>query len=304
MQSAIRYSVAFLFALLFSCAAFSQKNAKPDPLEQIKERIKGFNGKVGVGISGIDFNEIFLYNDPTHFPMQSVYKVPLAIYILHRVELDALRLNQIVHIQRSKLDPETWSPMMKDFTKENFDLTVADLLQYSVSKSDNNACDLLFELAGGTKPVHEYFQLKGVSDMAIDATEAEMHADKNSQYRNWCQPTGMLTVLRNLYKGVWLNTSNTDLLLRLMTESENSPNRIRGKLPQGTIVAHKTGTGFSEKGTTSANNDVGIITLPNGKHYALVVFVSNYKGDVPMGEALIADISKMVWDYFNRIEIK
>ena len=64
------------------------------------------------------------------------------------------------------------------------------------------------------------------------------------------------------------------------------------------VVAHKTGTSATQNGVTAATNDAGIVTLPNGKHYAISVFVSDSKEDEATNEKIIADISKKVWDYF------
>jgi beta-lactamase class A len=64
-------------------------------------------------------------------------------------------------------------------------------------------------------------------------------------------------------------------------------------------VAHKTGSsGPNPEGITAAVNDIGIVTLPNGKHYAISVFISRSEENKVVNEGIIADISKIVWDYF------
>lgn len=292
-------SITFFTALLVNINnAHGRNNASL--ANKISKRCEGFPGKIGVGVLGLNFKDSLVCNDSIRFPMQSVYKTPLAIYILDRVDQKILRLDQTVRVVKSKLDQETWSPLLKDFKEDTLNLSISQLLLYSVSKSDNNACDLLFELAGGTKAVNNYFQKLGIREMSIAATEAEMHANWNTQYTNWCRPSAMLQVLSGLHEGKWLSPESNKLLMKLMTESENSPDRIKGRLPKTAVVAHKTGTGNAENGIRSATNDVAIITLPNGKHYALVVFLCNYKDDLPKGEKLIADISKIVWDHYTR----
>ena len=77
-------------------------------------------------------------------------------------------------------------------------------------------------------------------------------------------------------------------------------NRIKGQLPTGTLVAHKTGTSdTNEQGVTAAVNDIGIVTLPNGKHFAISVFISNSKEDNETNEKIISGIAKLTWDYFT-----
>ena len=57
-----------------------------------------------------------------------------------------------------------------------------------------------------------------------------------------------------------LSRESQALLLKLMTEAITGTKRLKGELPAGTVVAHKTGTGGTRNGITSATNDIGIIT--------------------------------------------
>ena len=82
-----------------------------------------------------------------------------------------------------------------------------------------------------------------------------------------------------------------------MTESIPGAKRLKGQLPAGTVVAHKTGTGGTRDGITSATNDIGIITLPNGMHLAVAVFVSDSSADEPTRESVIGRIAKAAWDW-------
>jgi beta-lactamase class A len=84
-----------------------------------------------------------------------------------------------------------------------------------------------------------------------------------------------------------------------MTETATGKKRIKGQLPEGTVVGHKTGSsGTNEKGITAAVNNIGIVSLPNGKHFSISVFVSNSIEKLETNEKIIADISKLAWDYF------
>ena len=81
-----------------------------------------------------------------------------------------------------------------------------------------------------------------------------------------------------------------------MAASNTGPRRLKGLLPTGTVVAHKTGTSGTENGETAATNDIGIITLPNGRHIAIAVFVSDSPADEGTREGVIARIAKAAWD--------
>jgi beta-lactamase class A len=76
--------------------------------------------------------------------MQSTFKFPLALYILHLVDEHKLALDKSYPINTAILDTDTWSPIVKEHPLQKLSLTLQDLLMYSVSYSDNNACDLLF----------------------------------------------------------------------------------------------------------------------------------------------------------------
>lgn len=266
----------------------------------ITRMVDSTHAKVGVAVLGLDFRDSLFIKGQDHFPMQSVFKFPLSLYTLHLVDEGKLSLAKQIHIPRKKLDPQTWSPMLKDFPSGDIDMSLSELLRYAVSKSDNNACDILFGLVGGTANVNRYIHSLDIRDISIVATEARMKTGWSVQYTNWCAPQAMARMLKLFYDSRTLKRESNNFLMDLMLKSENSPNRIKGLLPPGTAVAHKTGTSNANaNGLTAATNDVGIITLPDGRHIALIVFVSDYKGGVPEGERIIARVSRLVWEYYT-----
>jgi beta-lactamase class A len=78
-----------------------------------------------------------------------------------------------------------------------------------------------------------------------------------------------------------------------MEASPTRPHRIRGELPSGAIVMHKTGTSGAENGIAHATNDVGLITLPDGRRLAIAVFVADSSADEGARDAVIARIAKV-----------
>ncbi len=281
-------------SLLFVSTSFAQ--LKP----QIDEILKSAGGTVGVGILGLEDREQFLFNESQKSPMQSVFKFPLAMAVLNQVDQGKLKLDQIIHVTKEDLAPKTWSPLREKYPEGNIDVTLAELIGYTVSQSDNNTCDMLFKMAGGPAEVNKYIHNLGVKNIAIAATEQEMTKGWEVQFTNWCQPSGMLQLLDILYKGKKLSKSSNDFLWKVMTETSTGPKQIKGLLPPGTIVAHKTGSsGTNDKGISAALNDVGIIALPNGKHIAVVVFVTNSPDSKDLRDSIIARISKASFDYFS-----
>jgi len=111
----------------------------------------------------------------------------------------------------------------------------------------------------------------------------------------------MTLLLDMIYHNKTLSKVNTDFLYKIMTETSTGPKRLKGLLPAGTVVAHKTGTSpTNAEGLSPSTNDVGIITLPNGKHLAIAVFVCNSTNDEATREGVIAKIAKAAWDYYGK----
>jgi beta-lactamase class A len=293
----IRYS--FIALLIIPEALFAQTS--PSALiEKINYIIDTAGGKFGIGVQGVDFKTGFVINGERGYPMQSVFKFPLALAILHLVDEGKLKLDQKFYIPKEKLDTKTWSPMIKDFPDQDLDIALSALLTYAVTKSDNNACDFLYGIAGGTGAVNAYMHRVGVKDISIAFTEGEMNKAWPVQYKNWCKPAAMMELLQLLYHQKLLSKQNNDFLIRIMTEIPGMSKRITALLPPNTELIHKTGSsGINEQGILAATNDVGIVTLPNGKHLVIVVFASDYKGPRERGEHIIATISKQIWDYYT-----
>jgi beta-lactamase class A len=289
------FILASAILVLPSIAVSQQDAALRSAIQRV---VDTSHAKVGVAIEGLDFPESVVANGERKYPMQSTYKFPLALCVLHQIEEGRYTLATKVHIARSDLDTNTMSPMSRRYFGASVELSIDQLLNYCVSESDNIACDMLFKQAGGMRVVNDYVHHLGISEIAIVATERQMRKSWSVQYTNWCKPAAMLELLKRFYRRQLLDSSHTLYLLRLMTESSNSANRIKGKLPVGAVVAHKTGTSARNHGLIAATNDIGIVTLPNGRHFTIVVFVSDFEGGYERGENVIAQIARLAWDAF------
>lgn len=169
-----------------------------------------------------------------------------------------------------------------------------------VTLSDNNACDILMRVLGGPQKITADIHGTGVIDIMIVGDETQMNADWGLQYQNWSKPLAQVQLLSLLYQGKLLSIPETKLLINLMEHTFVAPKRIRGLLPAGTVVAHRSGTsGTDDKGLSPATNDVGVITLPNGRHLAIAIFLSDsYLGDDKRDE-VVAKIAKAAYNEFS-----
>jgi beta-lactamase class A len=116
--------------------------------------------------------------------------------------------------------------------------------------------------------------------------------------RDTTTPEQMLMLLERLQRGELLSPKSTQLALAWMAACLPRPKRIKGMLPQGTLVAHRPGTAGDEH-YGAATNDVGIITLPRGRGFlALAVYLKASAALEPERDQVIAKVAKAAWDAF------
>lgn len=262
--------------------------------KQIHEITVAAQGHVGMAMMALQGTDTMSFHGNDRFPMQSVFKVPLALAVLDQVDKGKLSLDQIIHIRKEEL-LVTWSPIKKKYP-EGTDMKLSEVLAYTVSESDNNGCDILFRLVGGTDYVDQYIHSLGIDSISIKATEEGMAQAWEVQYTNWSTPAAMLQLLKGIHTGKYLSKTSNDFLLKIMRETSTGPGRMRGLLPKDAVVAHKTGTSDTKDGVKAATNDAGIVTLPNGKQYAIVVYVSNARADEATRDGVIAKLTRLFWD--------
>lgn len=287
----------FIATFAFTCQAFSQNNDLRDKISNI---IEGKRATVGVSLI-VDGKDTLTVNNNFHYPTQSVYKFHLALAVLDYLDKNKLTLDHKILVKKSDLLPNTHSPMRDDYPKGNIELPVKTILEYTVAKSDNNGCNLLFRFVGGPTAVDKYIRSLGVTDFAIAATEEEMHKAWDVQYTNWSTPYTATLVLEKFSTGNILPQPFRQFLWDTMVKSSAGLNKIIAPLPKETIIAHKSGSSFrNAEGLNAAENDIAIVQMPNGKQYSLAVFVADSMEDAKTNVKIITDISKAVYDHLAK----
>ncbi len=312
-------------ALLFLAAApiFA---AEPRLEQEVARLAKISDGVVGVTAVHIESGARISFHGTDRFPMASAFKVPIAVQLLSRVDRGEVRLDQMVAIEPHDLHPG--SGTLSDlFRQPRLSLSVRNLLELMLLISDNSATDVVLRLAGGPKAVTAKMRELGIDGINVDRPTVELIADWagaklpaestwtpdlwgklfagisladaraaadrfNSDTKDTAQPDAMAALLERIYARKLHQPATADLLLDIMRRCRTGEARIKGILPPGTELAHKTG---SIGGTV---NDVGIVTLPgDAGHVVLAVFVK--QGSVAeTSEKTIAQISRAVYDYF------
>ncbi len=294
----------FLWVCSLLCIVISNSsNAQsiPSLQKEIASIVSAKNAVVGVAIRGSNDADTLSLNGDGHFPLQSVFKFHIALVVLSEVDKGKLKLDQKIRIDKKELLPGLYSPL-RDKYPNGATLSLSELINYSVAKSDNVACDVLIRLLGGPQAVEQYFHKHGFKDIAIKINEEVQQAKWDLQFQNWTTPREANAVLKAFYdnRSGYLSAKSHGFIWKVMRGTETGKDRLKARLPAGTVVAHKTGTsGTNKAGLTAAVNDIGIVFLPNGQHYCISVFVTNSTESDEVNAKIIADISRAAWDYFH-----
>jgi beta-lactamase class A len=264
--------------------------------QQIRVIADDAHGKVSVACSlpGSALNCDLNPNEQP--PMQSVFKLPLAVTVLHQVEQGTLSLDQAVRfLPQDRILPHVYSPLQDQYPDGGVDVPLRELLRLDLARSDNVAADILLRVVGGPNVVNTYVAGLGISGLHLQDGEAVLHQEVAAQYRNWFEPVGAVQLLRRISDNSPLTSEHTNLLLGWMT-SDYRTKRLEGDLPAGTHVAHKSGTSDVDNGVAHATNDIGLITLPDGRRIAIAVFVTDSTADEATREKVIARIARAAYD--------
>lgn len=286
--------IIFLLCLsLFSVQAFSQN--LDELRKELNQIISTKNATVGISIKGIEDKDTLNLNAP----LMSVFKFHIALTTLNLVDKGKLSLTQKIFIKKEDLHEDTWSPMRDEFPNGNIYLTLDQLLRYTVSHSDNNGCDILLKLIGGTKSVQKFINKQGIQDFIIKVNEQEMQTWENI-YINTTTPLATTELLEKFYKGQVIKKESTKYLYQIMVECSRGITWMKAGLPDGTELAHRTGiSGTNDDNLRVALNDVGIVKLPNGKHLIISVYLKNITETKENTEKIIADITKATWNHYS-----
>jgi len=302
----------------------------PDSIgDQLRRITRRVGGEIGVSAIHLETGARISYNGDRRFPMASVSKVPMAVEFLRRVDEGEIDLREDLVIPVTDFRPG-YSPLASWSGGKPEQATVDSLFRLMIEVSDNTATDVVLRMAGGPSEVTRRLRELGIYEVDVDRSEARTFADLSGipdsvpetqlyryryfrtrdalpaehrqqarlrfgdDLRDTSTPDGMAELLSLIQTGEGLSPESRDYLLNSMLASRSGPRRIKGLLPRGTPVAHKTGT------IAGAINDVGIITLPDGGgHVAIAVFVYTFYRTDWRRERTIAEVSRLVYDYFS-----
>lgn len=295
-------------ASLAACAGSARKNTeipadtRSSRLDSLRTTLRNIAasspGEVGIALL-TDRGDTILINNEAKYPLMSVFKLHQAIALCDLFEKRGTSLDTVVEIPASRLNPDTWSPMLKDHPGGNIRLSVKDLLRYTLIQSDNNASNYMFETLCSVAATDSFVAtLIPRESFRLEVSEAEMWDDHSRCYLNRSSPLGAALLIGRLFNDSSLIPANRRFICRTLGECLTGTDRIVAPLAdkEGVAVAHKTGSGFREEsGLLSAHNDVAVVTLPDGSRYTLAVLVKDFRGSESQAAEVIAGISAAVY---------
>jgi beta-lactamase class A len=324
---------AVCFLLLAASLAVTTAGAATDPaLARLEQQIEyvshATDGVVGLDAVHIETGRTVSLRGSEGFPMASAFKLPVAVQILSLVDDGKLTLDQMVSLTPPDLHPGS-GRLTELFFHPGVSLSIANLLELAMVISDNTAADILLREAGGPAAVTAKMRSLGLPGIRVDRSTALLISDwqgaKNlppeeqwnrelwdklydavperdhlrarraemTDPRDTATPDDMTKLLLRIWKRDILTPQRARVLLDMMDRCQTGKSRIRGLLPQGTGVAHKTGS------LGGVANDIGFITLPgDAGHVAVSVFTKASNKPEEASEKAIAEMARTIYDYF------
>ena len=309
----------------------ASRNQPPAQLEaRIAELWRGFPGKTGIAVKRIDGGSWTIGQRGNDlFPQQSVSKTWVAITIFDQIDQGKLTLNTPVTIGYDDL-AVFHSPIRDRVISGGKPVTesVGYLLEQALTKSDNTANDRLLWLAGGPDAVRAMIASKGLGSIRFGPGERLLQS--GTAGLTWKQsyavgdnfftaraalplsvrqaaldryladppdgasPLAIVNALDRLARGELLSENSTRTMLGIMGRTTTGPNRIKGGLPVGWDIAHKTGTGQVLGAVGTGYNDIAIVTAPDGTRYAIAVLLSDTTAGIAERLTLMQNVSRAV----------
>lgn len=292
----------FITAFLFLANAFSplyRLSAAPNTShscvqEQLAELEVSSGGHLGIAAINTANNQRIDYRANERFPFCSTFKVMVVAAILKQSMTDPYLLEQKINYTQKEVDESGYAPITKNHLAAG--MRISELSLAALCYSDNNAVNLLVKNLGGLRKVNAFAFSIGDAEFRLDRLEPELNSGIPEDNRDTTTPGAMATSLYNLTLGNVLEPAKCKKLLTWMTHNTTGDTRICAGVPQGWIVADKTGSG--DYGIT---NDIGVLWPPNSAPIVVAIyFRTSNKQDAMHHDEIIAAATRIVVDGFTK----
>lgn len=312
---------------------------KPAPLA-LQSRIdtlgKGFAGNVGIAVRDVSSSWSVSYHPKLLAPQQSVSKLWVSIALLDAVDRGRVSLDETVVVGPQDLTV-FHQPIRVLVGAKGYRTTIEKLMRFALERSDNTANDMLLRRVGGPDAIRTMLALKQLDQISFGPGERLLQASiagldwrpgysigsafidaraklpkplreaALSRYLatpiDGATPDGVTRALVRLKRGELLSPASTALLLSIMESSRTGHARLRAGLAPGWTLAHKTGTGQELGSRATGFNDIGLLTGPSGRSYAVAVMIADTRAPIGQRQQLMADVARAVIAYDDSLRV-
>ena len=282
----------------------------PQAPAYIRDRItalaRQFDGRVGIAVKSVNEGWMTGWRTDELFPQQSVSKLWVAITALDAVDKGRVNLNQRVTLTRSDLTL-FHQPIAAKILGGGTTMSLNQLMYQALTRSDNTANDKLMRSVGGPAAVRamideknlgairfydgeralqskiagliwsQSYSVGGAFYQARNALPRSVRQEAFNRYiadpYDGASPRAIVNALARLKRGELLSPASTARLLSVMGDTRTGANRLKGGLKPGWSLSHKTGTGQVLGAVQAGYNDIGVLTAPDGRSYAVAVMI-------------------------------
>ncbi|MFA7587959.1 MAG: serine hydrolase [Novosphingobium sp.] len=254
-------------------------------------------GRIGVAALDLASGRAVAVLGDQPFPMASTSKIAIVATFLDGVDKGRWSLDDQFPLMVPQPSRRLAGPVAP--VRAGAKLSARDLIDRTIIYSNNQATDALLAVVGGPQAVNKWIRGAGISGMRIDRDIATLVRDDGLvdpattvDVRDSATPMAMLQLLAGLHGGKWLSTGSRAVLMSAMERCQTGKRRIPALMPEGTRVAHKTGT------LNNTASDVGFIHGPDGRTVAVAIYVTG-QGGKPYRDARIANIARVIFDGYR-----
>lgn len=289
--------LTFAVIALWSCS-----RGKTADYGCISDCVNDVAGEIGIAVITSE-GDTLTVNNTDDYPLMSVFKLHESLAVADALASQGQSFDSVLHISREEMSTNTWSPMLKDYPSGDIDISVGDLVKYSLLESDNNASNLLFEHIVTTEPTDSFIRsLAGMpQDFKIRYTERQMQADHAKAYQNRTSPLACAALIAKTLNDSIVDPTMQDSIISWLGNCTSAPNRMAAavaKFPD-TRLYHRTGSGYvNDRGEIVAVNDVGVIALPDGRKIAVAILIKDFAGEQNQADSIIAAVTTKILNSF------
>ena len=273
-------------------------------LESLKTKIdsifKSLDGDFAIAFKVVDDRKSsILINEKMIFHAASTMKTPVMIEVFKQAAENKFNLDDSIEIKNeftSIVDDSIYSLDITDDSGEelyNFigkKKTIRQLVFDMITVSSNLATNILIELVGA-KNTTETLRSIGANDIKV-LRGVEDNKAFQLGLNNIVTAFDLMLMYQYLAKHELVSHEASKEMIDILLQQKHK-SRIPAKLPPDVKVAHKTGS------ITGVGHDSGIIFLPDGRKYVLVLLSKNVKDEKAVIEVQ-AEISKMIYEFVTQ----